>query len=87
MQGDVARQTGIAHIHKLLVLAEIGVDTVPDSEFVEMICIPIKNLEDYKAELFEGHLVRDFEVATPARQHVARLWWEDTSRAPSILNA
>ena len=65
MDWGIARQTRHDCINKRFVLAEVSVDAVADSEFIEMISVPIKNLEDDGTELFEGSLVRDLEVAMP----------------------
>jgi len=73
MHRDIARYTRRDCIHKLLVLAEVNVDAVADSELIEMISVPIKDLEDCGAELFQGYLVGDLEVAMPTCDEIARL--------------
>jgi hypothetical protein len=51
----------------------VSVDAVADSEFIEMISVPIKNSENEGAELFEGSVVGDLEVAMPTGEEIARL--------------
>jgi hypothetical protein len=72
MHWYIARYARCDCIHKLLVLAEINVDAVADSELIEMISVPIQNLEDCGAELFEGGLVGDLDIAMPTWEEIAR---------------
>src|SRR5580692_7702494 len=87
MHWDIARDTRRGYIHKLLVLAEVAVDTLADSKLIEMVSVPSENLEDYAAELFEGSLVGDFEVAMPAGKEISRLYWERVNPLSRIFDA
>ena len=75
MNWVIARHTRRDCIHKLLVLAEVSIDAVADSELIKMISVPIENLEDCRAELFEGSLVGNLEVAMPTWEKIARIYW------------
>jgi hypothetical protein len=70
---DIARHARRGCIDKLLVLAEVIVDSLADSELIEVVFFPTKNLEDRGAEVFEGSLVGNVEVAMPTWEEVARL--------------
>lgn len=54
---NIARDARRDRIHELVVVPEVSMDVVADSELIEVISVPIKNLEDCGAELFEGGLV------------------------------
>jgi hypothetical protein len=87
MHWDITRYTRRDGIHKQLVIAEVNIDAVADSELIQVILVPIKNLEDYRAELFEGGLVGDLEIAMPTWEEIARLWREGVSTLAGIFDA
>jgi len=62
---DVTRHAGGIRIHKQLIIAEVDINSIADSELIEVIWIPIKNLEDYRAELLECSLPGDLEISIP----------------------
>jgi hypothetical protein len=62
---DVTRRAGGLRIHNQLIIAKVDIDSFTDSELIEVNWIPIKNLEDYGAELFERSLPGNLEISMP----------------------